>query len=132
MRIIVLSRWAWRPRRSPQALRKRSTSSPVRNSRGRSWALVRRGGGSVPFTMVGVAFLAIRLSFVLIGSAYHIVPFMGINGLSRLRWLGVMAPEARNPAEAGPLLSGGPLAAAGEPDGERGGAMMAAERGAMP
>src|SRR3954454_15433163 len=27
---------------------------------------------------------------------------MGINGLSRLRWLGVMAPEARNPAEAGP------------------------------
>src|SRR4051812_34691898 len=30
------------------------------------------------------------------------VPFMGINGLSRLRWLGVTAPEARNPAEAGP------------------------------
>src|SRR4051812_49828456 len=29
------------------------------------------------------------------------VPFMGKNGLSRLRWLGVMAPEARNPAEAG-------------------------------
>src|SRR4051795_5394528 len=27
---------------------------------------------------------------------------MSINGLSRLRWLGVMAPEARNPAEAGP------------------------------
>src|SRR3954469_16791954 len=64
MRIIVLSRWAWRPRRSPQALRKRSTSSPVRNSRGRSWTLVRRGGGSVPFTVVGaplpVAVLALR------------------------------------------------------------------------
>src|SRR3954447_7801077 len=27
---------------------------------------------------------------------------MGKNGLSRLRWLGVTAPEARNPAEAGP------------------------------
>ena len=33
---------------------------------------------------------------------------------------------------AGPLLSGAPLAAAGEPDGERGGAMMAVEREAMP
>jgi hypothetical protein len=35
-------------------------------------------------------------------------------------------------ARAGPLLSGGPLAAADEQGGVRGGAMMAAERRAMP
>src|SRR3954466_3540904 len=85
MRIIVLSRWAWRPRRSPQALRQRSTSSPVRNSRGRSWTLVRRGGGSVPFTVVGAPLPVAVLALRFIGLVYTSVPFMGINGLSHLR-----------------------------------------------
>src|SRR3954454_19800238 len=130
---MVASRWPWRPNRERAASMSRSTSSPVRYSRCRRSALGSRlGGGTFPFTMVGAPSTAAVFAFVFIDPAYHTFPFMVINGLSRLRWFGVMAPEARNPAEAGPLLSGGPLAAAGEQDGERGGAMMAAERGAMP
>src|SRR3954453_12255271 len=80
----------------------RSTSSPVRYSRCRRSALGSRfGGGTFPFTMVGAPSRLAVFAFVFIDPAYHTFPFMGINGLSRLRWLGVMALEARNPAEAG-------------------------------
>ena len=77
---MVPSRWGWRPSRSPAAFLSRSTSSPVRNSRGRSSSFLRRGGGSVLLTMVGALLrLAVEASSLL-HPARRSVPFTAHNG----------------------------------------------------
>src|SRR4051794_30778692 len=71
---MVLSRW---PHSLPfvATFISRSTSSAVRDSRGRRAALATRRGGGVPFTTVGGSFLFTRKPLFLIEVAYHVVPF---------------------------------------------------------
>src|SRR4051794_26355281 len=83
---MVASRWP-HSLPLPATFISRSTSSPVRYSRGRTAALATRRGGVVPFTMLGTSFLFTRKLLFLIGVAYQVVPLIATNGLSHKRWL---------------------------------------------
>src|SRR4051812_22308476 len=87
---MVASRWPNPPGRLRAVLRRCRISSEVRYSRGRTAALVGRRGVVVRFSMVGPSFAFTRKPLFLIGAVYPIVRISATNGLSHLRWSGLI------------------------------------------